>query len=321
MLSLINKVEESSMADDESKQIYLNDLLGIDKNSSDYKNGRITLNVKNDPTPLEQWMARDDLSNDGLNFSFYPYKHKTHKKDNTETKEIILHEGELVVVAVKMPKENAFLLVSVNRVGHVYLDENPHAERTVETKYEKWFGRVIFKVDNKKAEGYNFYLRTFLDRSIVLRVLDKPYDGEPFVGYENVVNIQFRKMENYLNGTHYGNDWREHLSAVKGIYCIRDKNTKKVYIGQASGQDGLAQRLDSYIHSSTGGNMEFIKLFNQIKDEKGDEAAENYFKENFYYSILETISKDTDQAFIDAREKHWKQIFWSKDVEIGLNDN
>lgn len=106
-------------------------------------------------------------------------------------------------------------------------------------------------------------------------------------------------------------EWKIALSNVKGVYCITDKATGKLYIGSASGTEGIWQRWSSYgnVDNLTGGN----KTFEEIKS-----SDEGYIVDNFSYSILEIFDVKTKREEIIHREEFWKKVFQT--VKHGMNN-
>ena len=88
---------------------------------------------------------------------------------------------------------------------------------------------------------------------------------------------------------------------------MTDSKTGKMYVGSAYGTDMLLGRWENYIKTCHGGN----KLMRKMKDE--------YIKDNFYFSILETFKHDEDDQIIIDREKRWKEVLRTR--EFGYNDN
>lgn len=96
-------------------------------------------------------------------------------------------------------------------------------------------------------------------------------------------------------------DWLNTLSSVKGIYLIRDKKSGKLYVGSASGGNGLFGRWKEYGLSGDGGNM----------------GLKSLDPENFEYSILEILSDSITKSEIIHKENLWKQKLGT--WETGLN--
>ncbi len=307
--------------EEENNVITLNDLLHLDTSEPKKLNRWwITLSTSKGKSedgkmPIDQWLARKEdgsRDGDGLSFSFYPINRG----------KVWLHDGDYVVVAVKMPKDNVWLLVSINKVTEVHCDgEHPYAEREPVDEYKKWFGRIVFRITDKRALGYHFYLGTYLDRCIVQQILAKPYDGEDFPGYDEVIDKPLGDLQNYLYGKNYGSSWYKELSKYNGVYCLRDAKTHKVYIGSAYGDGGLAQRLECYTDTCTGGDKDFVELYEHKVNAEGEDAAKDYFLKNMHYSIVELMPKNSTDKDVINRESHWKKIFNSRNKDVGSNNN
>lgn len=250
-------------------------------------------------------MNRKDYENQiGPDFSFWA--------KNTTGSKTHLHENDLVIVAVQMYSRDTWLLASICRVTKIAFDKP--CERIVEEKYRKWFNRVIFKL-SKSAQGYNFKLSTFLDRCEVIEVLDKPFGGKPFPGYYNL-NEKMRDLMNYIQNTNLSEDWKKELKAVKAVYCLNNHDEHKVYIGSTYNDNGcLLKRWEDYFNSSHGGNVELRKLFETHKNNP------DYFKDNFYFSIIEVLPTSVSDDEVMKRENHWKDVFNSRNPKCGYNKN
>ncbi len=106
-------------------------------------------------------------------------------------------------------------------------------------------------------------------------------------------------------------DWKIALSKVKGIYLLTDKLTGKHYIGSASGEDGIWGRWSQYISNFTGGNKELMILI--------EEKGEDYFKNHFKFSVLETVGSSLTKDEIIQREQLWKEKLFTR--KFGYNSN
>lgn len=78
------------------------------------------------------------------------------------------------------------------------------------------------------------------------------------------------------------------------VYCLTDTKTGKIYIGSATGGEGVASRWSNYLDSKHGGNKKLITLYN----EKGSE----YFEEYFTYTLIEYFTLSYNPAKIIGRE-------------------
>lgn len=143
----------------------------------------------------------------------------------------------------------------------------------------------------------------------VAEILPNIYEPIKFSGFENVY-LPFKTLKSMIDGVRYA-DYRAALSGVKGIYCITDTRNGKLYIGSASGKDGILQRWNDYKASFTGGNKGLQELL--------ENEGEDYFIENFTYTLLEIFPKNVQPARIYKRESYWKEVFATR--IFGYNRN
>lgn len=130
-----------------------------------------------------------------------------------------------------------------------------------------------------------------------------------FPGYNNVL-LSHKELQTIINME--APEWKTSLSSVKGVYCITDKSTGKLYIGSATGNSGgIWQRWSSYgdVTNLTGSN----KTFEEIK-----KINPKHIIENFSYSILEVFDVKTKREDIIQREEFWKKVFQT--VKHGMNN-
>lgn len=177
--------------------------------------------------------------------------------------------------------------------------------------YEDYRKRLIIKLSS--PIGRKVYNKPF--ESVQRDFNPEVYELAPstklgsFPGYNNVL-LSHKDLQTIVKME--APEWKTALSNVKGVYCIIDKSTGKLYIGSASGNDsGIWQRWSAYGNNDnlTGGN----KAFEEIKN--GDSK---YIVENFLYSILEIFDVKTKREYIIQREEFWKRVFQSK--IHGMND-
>ncbi len=130
---------------------------------------------------------------------------------------------------------------------------------------------------------------------------------EPFPGHNRVVlpHVRLCTIVQQQEAS-----WKSALSSVKGVYLIADSKTGMLYVGSATGSDGIWQRWVGYADSGHGGNKELKALLGR----KGEKYARN-----FHYSILEIADFHATDDEIKEREQHWKRVLLSRDQ--GLNRN
>lgn len=177
-------------------------------------------------------------------------------------------------------------------------------------QFKQYKKRLVIKLKKPLGQSYN---RTWYNlvnncNPEIYEILPNP-KLKPFLGFNSVsltheeLQIIFKNLEP---------DWKNQLSSVKGIYCVTDRESGKLYIGSAYNNDGIWGRWKSYadINNLTGGNKIFTEL--KFKDE-------NYIVNNFTYSILEIFDPKTKDEYIIERENHWKRVFDS--IKHGMNRN
>jgi hypothetical protein len=172
--------------------------------------------------------------------------------------------------------------------------------------YREYIGRLLVRYPGPGARGRAFYLENHFEELMVAQILDKPFEGEAFGGYENVEH-SFSQLEAIIKQSK--TDWKAALENVKGVYLIVDRGTGKMYVGSAYGDSGIWSRWVCYIATGHGGNDQLTELI----------AAKgiDYARENFYFSILEFRSMRTDDEAIIEREQYWKRVL--RTFEFGYN--
>lgn len=175
-------------------------------------------------------------------------------------------------------------------------------------KCKSLIGRLVVESDAFKTRGRAFKMENYLDCCKVFEILEKPYQGVDFPGYDNVL-IDFSTLEILV--ANQKDDWRVALENMKGIYLIADKNNGKKYVGSASGDYGIWSRWCTYANTAHGDNDMLVEL---IKKEGMD-----YARKYFQLSILEIWPMHTPTDTIINRESYWKEVLLTR--EFGYNKN
>ena len=188
----------------------------------------------------------------------------------------------------------------------------PGYKLTLLPNFQDYRKRLIIKLSS--PIGRDIYNKTF--KAVQRDFKPEVYELAPpstklrsFPGYNNVL-LTHKDLQTIINKE--APEWKMALSNVKGVYCITDISTGKLYIGSASGDsDGIWQRWSSYanIANLTGGN----KSFEEIKNIDAE-----YIIKNFSYSILEIFDVRTKREDIIHREEYWKKVFQT--VKYGMNN-
>ena len=172
--------------------------------------------------------------------------------------------------------------------------------------YREYIGRLLVDYPGPGVRGRAFYLENHFKDLKVAQVLEKPFEGEAFCGYENVEH-GFSQLEAIFKQGKP--DWKAALENVKGVYLIVDRHNGKMYVGSAHGDSGIWSRWGCYIGTGHGWNDQLTKLM----DAKGID----YARENSRFTVLEFRSMRTDDQAIIDREQYWKRVLQT--CEFGYN--
>lgn len=160
-------------------------------------------------------------------------------------------------------------------------------------------GRVI--VEHKRTARAS-YLIGLPDGGpfVVAEVLARPMSVGDFPGYtavcESYARLRIIVEQNLAS-------WRGALSNMKGVYLITDLATGKLYVGSATGSDGLWQRWCAYVANGHGGNRDLRAVLN--------EHGADYVQ-NFQYSLLEVADSRATDEYVLGREAFWKDVLDSR---------
>lgn len=167
-------------------------------------------------------------------------------------------------------------------------------------------GRLIVGFEKDFRNSY-LKLENHIDDFYISEILKKPYKLDPFPGFENI-NIPYSLLKEIIAENEPS--WKSALSNVKGVYLISDQSTGMLYVGAAYGQEAFWTRWHNYIETGHGGNV-------LLKEILGDNSID--YAENFNFSILEIVKRNSDDDYIKNREAFWKNILLSR--KFGYNKN
>ena len=280
--------------------LLLNDILNL--SIEEINNSRIELNMTEGSKGIayiDKWLSLSQSDRDsGITDCSYWGWYGNKKNFNI---------GHTVFSFVKISSDE-WLFISAAEILDVPVASR--AKVKIINKFQPFFGRLIMKYKKGNTYArYVFQMKNLLENCLVKEILPCPYNGEQFEGYDRV-HLPFRKLQDVFNGkimpTYY-----EALKKVTGIYCLTDTNNGKLYIGSATGVEGVAQRWGNYLDSKHGGNKKLIALYNQKSFE--------YFEEFFTFTLIEYFSLSYDPEKILLREQYWKMCF--NTIKNGYNDN
>ena len=203
---------------------------------------------------------------------------------------------------------NKWLFAGIYKILGVTKGTNPPYQYQTELlpNQEDIIGRIIVRY---KREGRASYIwgHKYGKNLEIFEIRPERLAIEDFPGYNKVIlsNRQLKIITTQLEPS-----WKSALSNVKGIYLISDISTGKLYVGSATGEDGIWQRWESYAKTGHGGNSELKGLLR-------DKSIE--YTSNFQYSVLEIADTHSTDEFIIERETYWKNVLLSR--KFGYNSN
>jgi hypothetical protein len=193
----------------------------------------------------------------------------------------------------------------------------PYAEAVRIQECDQYSERLI--VDFKNRGQSFFYVNSEIINSVQIDSISaKPYFELDinFPGYENLCKSYYELKQHWNNKS-----WMQALSEVYGIYLITDKKTGKLYVGSATGQDGIYGRWTAYLADGYDKNEKEDSKYPNIKlKELVNAKGIEYIQKNFQYTILEILKKDEiGKSKALKREIYWKNVFQSR--KFGYNQN
>ena len=138
------------------------------------------------------------------------------------------------------------------------------------------------------------------DKSI-LQIKGANSIGE-FISYDEI-QISYEELQKLSKDTITNETWINALSAVNGIYLIKDTKKGALYVGSAYGDNGIYGRWMNYAKNGHGGNVELKKLN----------------PNNFEFSILEIATKTASADEVIHRESRWKEKLGTREFGLNLN--
>lgn len=183
----------------------------------------------------------------------------------------------------------------------------PTIKVTLLDLHREYVGRLLVASKGPGVQGRAFKLENYFSDLRVAQILESPFEGEEFCGFENIEH-SFSQIEAVMRQNR--TDWKSALENVKGVYLITDRKNGKMYVGSAYGESGIWSRWSCYINTGHGGNDQLSKLIRS--------KGLGYARENFYFSVLEFRPMRTDDQAIIDREQYWKRVLQS--CEFGYNN-
>lgn len=260
----------------------------------DVENTKIKFNLNNGhDDPIDLYANNPQLINDQWLFW------------RTKTRNFWI--GQTAICLVRMSGK-FWLLTTIKKVTHELDVTNGINYKGQELEeYSGLYGRVVIKY-HKSFKSSTVNASTVLDDLEVVQILPSTFEGKDFPGYDKV-RLSYKDLKTIVDRDK--RDWVAALESQKAVYLINDESTGKMYVGSATGDNGmLLQRWKNYVSNGHGGNKDLLSLVAK----KGFE----YVKNNFSYSILENYNSRVGREYILQREQWWMETLGTKD--FGYNN-
>lgn len=196
------------------REILLNDLLQISEDT--LKKTKIKFNQWNgEAYPMDEYQRDPDMINN--QWLFWRNKNR------------YFEVGQIAVCMLKLSSDT-WLLTTIKKVTkELDVMKGINYEGEELDSYSQFYGRVIVKYQ-KKHQTQVVYLSNIIDQLEVVQVLPTIYNGEDFLGYDNVY-LRHKQLETIINRNK--RDWIAALENQKAVYLITDLNNGKQYVGSA----------------------------------------------------------------------------------------
>ena len=142
---------------------------------------------------------------------------------------------------------------------------------------------------------------------VVEEILPENYVKD-FPGYYDFT-LSYTELRQMVMHPQANREWHRMLSAIAGVYVILDQKSGKLYVGSATGEEGIWGRWLSYGKKADGGNELLAELLEE--DSKR--------KEFLQYSILRVLEPSATKEEVLFQEGLIKQKLGSR--KFGLNGN
>jgi hypothetical protein len=147
-----------------------------------------------------------------------------------------------------------------------------------------------------------------LSNKPVLQLLAPGRTLPPFEDYLEF-SLTFDELQLLFANEDAHSDWRAQLRAVGAVYLILAEGSGDLYIGSASGEEGLWGRWREYARTGHGNNRLLQDLV----------ALNDLYPSCFRFSILQILPKTMTRTQILEREAIYKEKLGSRAHGLNLN--
>ncbi len=216
---------------------------------------------------------------------------------------------DFVVALVAMSEPDLWLFAGVHEVLEVEDgdEDAPFRYRMIRRPpCEELDGRLIVQFSRPGRQSY-LLGKKWAPQLVVHAIRPRKLEIAEFPGYPSV-RLTKRQLDLIVNRAIAS--WKSALASVGGVYLISDAETGRLYVGSATGEDGIWGRWCAYSETGHGGNGDLRAL---LRD-KG--AA---YAQHFRFGILEIADTHAGVDDVLRRESHWKELLQTR--EHGYNAN
>ncbi|MEL6750692.1 MAG: GIY-YIG nuclease family protein [Pseudomonadota bacterium] len=169
--------------------------------------------------------------------------------------------------------------------------------------------RVVVRWPKFRTPHYWLIENSHLKRDFEVLELRSRGLARPFPGFSEL-RLTLVDLKKLYSGGDGGTGWREALRSTKGVYVISDLSSEGgLYIGSATGKDGIWGRWKDYADRTHGGN----KLLSEGLDQG------SLLSENLQFSILQTLDSLAKRKDGQALEAIWKKKLGPRATVLNLN--
>jgi hypothetical protein len=238
----------------------------------------------------------------------------------------VFHNAEQIVSFYGLPGTQAGFYGVYRVLGH-----RPASEGRILTSCDwsqKWNSEAKFFYDLEPDARFEYlrdrliidwglgalaWVRNLPSKGPSKRVLEIQAPGRRLSRFEDYLefSLTYQELKDLFENEDAHQDWRASLKAVGGIYLILAQKSGDMYVGSASGVNGIWGRWSEYCDTSGHGNNKQLRdLIQRSPDD---------YPEQFRFSLLQILPKTMARSEVIERETRYKAKLGSR--AIGLNEN
>ena len=219
-------------------------------------------------------------------------------------------ERAFVLSLIQLPEHSKWLFVGVfDSQSSVWHQDEKFYEYSLfrRAALSELEGRLIVHYERKGRQSYR-NAETLADALTISEYRPEKMNIGEFPGY---LRTTLTKKRLDIVVRQEVASWKAALSNVAGVYVIADQVTGKLYVGSATGDEGIWNRWCAYSTTGHGGNRKLRRL---LRDKGSD-----YALKNFQFGILEIVGTDANDSDVRERESRWKELLLTR--KHGYNAN